>query len=153
MSGDSIRVVHPLFQTESDGSTPISPLQLEVLECHVETACALNRHWHSRLPRIEPNNVYRSPPSVCYAAIYDNIYYASAIWSAPVARGLNGKNFIELRRLAIAPDAPKNTASRMLKIMRLSIKKKFPQVVSLISYQDTEVHTGGIYAAARMSLS
>jgi hypothetical protein len=36
----------------------------------------------------------------------------------------------------------------MLKIMRLSIKKKFPQVVSLISYQDTEVHTGGIYAAA-----
>ena len=50
--------------------------------------------------------------------------------------------------MAIAPDAPKNTASRMLAIMARLIKRKFPNVVMLISYQDTEVHTGTIYKAA-----
>jgi hypothetical protein len=148
LSGDSIRVVHPLFQTEGDGAIPISPLQLEILECHVSLACNLNSHWHSRLPRIEPNNIYRSPPSICFAAIYGNKYYATAIWSAPIARALNGKNYIELRRMAIAPDAPKNTASRMIKVMRKTIQRKFPCVVKLISYQDTEVHNGTIYAAS-----
>ena len=146
--GDSITVVHPLFQEEGDGSIPISPLQLEILPCHVEKACELNRHWHSRLPRIEPNNIYRSPPSVCYAAVYKNRFYATAIWSAPIAKALNGKNYIELRRMAISPNAPKNTASRMIKIMRKNIKKRFPEIVKLISYQDTEVHHGTIYAAS-----
>jgi len=53
-----------------------------------------------------------------------------------------------LRRFAIAPDAPKNTASRMLKIMTILIKKQMPQIIKLISYQDIEVHKGTIYKAS-----
>jgi hypothetical protein len=80
-----------------------------------------------------------------YAAEHSNIYYAVALWGQPVARMLNGRGWYELRRMAIADDAPDNTASRMLRIMRLLIAKDRPEVVKLISYQDTEAHTGTIY--------
>jgi hypothetical protein len=56
--------------------------------------------------------------------------------------------WIELNRLAIAPDAPKNTATRMLAWMAKDIRKRFPEVTRLISYQDIEAHAGTIYQAA-----
>jgi hypothetical protein len=56
--------------------------------------------------------------------------------------------WLELRRMALSPDVPKNTASRMLSIMSKLVIKKFPKVKKLISYQDTEVHRGTIYRAA-----
>jgi hypothetical protein len=107
-------------------------------------AIALNEKWHSRLP------AFTSPPERCLAmgAEYEGIYYASAIWSPPLARMLNHQGIYELRRLAIAPDAPKQTASRMLRVMRLLIQRRKPDLKRLISYQDTGVHTGTIYKAA-----
>jgi len=103
----------------------------------------LNNLWHSRLPDIAN---YQNCD--CYGAIYKNYYFAIAMWSIPSARALNGRNWWELRRMAIAPDAPKNTASRMLKIMAQLIKKEKPQITKLISYQDTDVHCGTIYKAS-----
>jgi len=50
--------------------------------------------------------------------------------------------------MAIADDAPKNTASRMIGVMRKIIKKTLPHITLLISYQDTEVHQGTIYKAS-----
>jgi hypothetical protein len=50
--------------------------------------------------------------------------------------------------MALSPEVPKNTASRMLSVMRRLIERKFPEVEKLISYQDTEVHRGTIYKAA-----
>lgn len=148
LCADDVRDSMPLFRSGRGGSTPTSALQLQINKCNVHRAIELNREWHSRLPVVEWSNIVRATPSMCFVAEYDNIAYASAIWSAPCARLLNGKNWLELRRLAIAPDAPKNTATRMLKIMRLTIKKDLPDIVNLISYQDTEVHRGTIYAAA-----
>lgn len=143
-SGDGIRVVHPLFQAEGSGSTPTSPLQLHVGWTTVQVAIGLNELWHSRLPK------FTYPPEKCKAlcAEFDGVFYAAAIWSPPVARMLNNTGRYELRRFAIAPDAPQNTASRMLRIMRVLIERKMPEVCTLISYQDTEVHTGAIYRAA-----
>jgi hypothetical protein len=82
------------------------------------------------------------------AAEYEGRYYASAIWSPPLARMLNHQGIYELRRLAIAPDAPRQTATRMLRIMRLLIQRRKPDLKKLISYQDTAVHDGTIYKAA-----
>lgn len=147
-SGESIRVVHPLFQVEGGGSTPTSPLQLHVGEISLDMAIRLNELWHSRLPNVVKNNVQRVRHLACFCAEHDGIYYASAIWTDPIARLLNGRNWLELRRMAIAEDAPKNTASRMLKIMAMQIKRKWPHIERLVSYQDCEVHTGTIYAAA-----
>jgi hypothetical protein len=87
-------------------------------------------------------------PFDCWAADHDGIYYAVAIWSNPVARLLPQQTWLELRRLAIGPDAPKNTATRMLGVMAKLIRKKRPEIERLISYQDMDVHTGAIYRAA-----
>ena len=147
---DDARVACPLFQEEYGGSTPTSALQLRVTRCNVHLACKLNGMWHSRFPRIEWSNVVRNKDSVCYAAEASNLYYAVAIWSSPVAanRLTNGATALELRRMAITEDAPPNTASRMLKVMRLMIVKEMPHITVLLSYQDTEVHKGTIYKAA-----
>ena len=149
-SGESIRVVHPLFQKEGGGSTPTSPLQLNIGEIHVTQAIKLNSVWHSRLPEVVRGNIDRNKHSVCYGAEYENQFYAIAIWSSPVARKLatSSEHWLELRRMAIADNAPKNTASRMISVMCRMLKKKFPEIVRVISYQDTEVHAGTIYKAS-----
>jgi len=143
ISGDSIRVVHPLFQEEGDGAIPISPLQLELSRMNINDALLLNELWHSRLPRL-------TNPAGCiaYGAFFANKYYSCSIWGNPIARGFNGRGYYELRRMAIADDAPKNTASRLIKLMRLDIKKTMPEIIKLISYQDTNVHHGTIYKAS-----
>lgn len=140
---DDVRVTCPLFQAEYGGSTPTSALQLKIGKIPVRVAMALNRQWHSRLPEIG-----NGMQCFAFGAECNNRFYAVALWSTPVARLLNGLGFIELRRMAIADDAPKNTGSRMLRIMALLIKRERPDTLALISYQDTDVHTGTIYKAA-----
>ena len=87
---------------------------------------------------------------MCFAAEHAGLFYAVAIWSSPIAenRLQDGERLLELRRMAISGDAPKNTASRMLRIMTALLRKEWPELVGLISYQDTEVHRGTIYKAA-----
>lgn len=147
-SGDSIRVVHPLFQEESDGSIPISPLHLEIEKVNRKTFVNLNELWHSRLPKC--TNCFEG---ICFAAFYKNTYYAVAWWSKPIAanRLNDSKATYELRRLAISEDAPKNTASRMISVMIKKIRKELPHITRVISYQDTEVHSGTIYRASGWS--
>ena len=72
------------------------------------------------------------------------------IWSSPVAqnRFANGREMLELRRLAIANDAPPNTATRAISLMQDDIKKAMLDIKRLISYQDTSVHKGTIYKAS-----
>lgn len=146
--GDCIRVVHPLFQEEGSGSIPTSPLQLHIGLIDARQACSLNALWHSRLPVLDWSNVVRCGWDYCFAAEYANVFYAAAIWTRPVSMSLNGRNWIELRRMAIADDAPKNTATRMLMVMKNHIRRHNKDVVKLISYQDTAVHAGTIYKAA-----
>ena len=149
-SGESIRVVHPLFQVEGGGATPTSPLQLHIGVIHITKAIMLNSFWHSRLPTVVRGNIDRNKYSLSFGAEYNGVFYATAIWSSPVARHLATRNddWLELRRMAISDDAPKNTASRMISIMVKAIRKKFPNIKRLISYQDTEVHHGTIYKAS-----
>ena len=146
-SGDSIRVVHPLFPVEGGGSTPTSPLQLHVGEIDLDLAIRLNALWHSRLPNVVKNNVQRVRHLMCLAAEFSGLFYMSAIWTDPIARLLNGRNWIELRRMAISDDAPKNTGSRTLRIMRAIVKGRWPHLQRAISYQDCDVHLGTIYRA------
>lgn len=146
LRAEGVRVAHPLFQAEGGGASPTSALQLRLEEIDAKTAKALNRLWHSRLPRIgDPLSVFTA--GVCYGAEFDGLYYAVAIWTHPVNRSLP-QDWLELRRLAIAPDAPRNTASRLLGVMAKLLAKKRPEVPRFISYQDADVHTGSIYRAA-----
>lgn len=138
-----VRVAHPLFQTEGSGASPTTALQLRFDEAHLKTAKALNLLWHSRLPKFA-----RPTCRVAYTAEFDGLYYATAIWTNPLARALPQLDWLELNRMAIAPDAPKNTASRMLAWMARDVRKRFPGVCRLISYQACDYHTGVIYRAS-----
>jgi len=140
---DSVRVAYPLFHTGGGGSTPTSALDLRFEVIDQQTMTALNIAWHSRLPSFK---TACKCPLYC-GAEFDGLWYAVAAWSQPVAR-LLPQDWLELRRMAIADDAPKNTATRMLGWMTRLIRKRFPGCPRLVSYQDTEVHQGTIYKAA-----
>lgn len=139
-----------LFESEKPNLIIQSPKQLEFEKINSMLACKLNSEWHSRLPYIHWSNVVRNTHSICIGAKFNFKWYAVGIWSSPVAqnRFTDGKKILELRRLAISPEAPKNTASRMISRMIEMIKKEFPEIERLISYQDTEVHNGTIYKAS-----
>ena len=145
-SGDGVRVAQPLFPVEGQGSIPMSPLQLNIEALDLKTALEINRAWHSRLPLLPYSTVIRKH-GIAFGATYLNVYFAVAIWSTPCARMLDNGFTYELRRMAICNNAPKNTASRMISIMCKILKKK-THYCRLISYQDTEVHTGTIYKAS-----
>ena len=144
---DGVREARSLFQERGGGAVPTSALQLSVCGVSWDDARRLNLLWHSRLPVIRAASGVKAT-SLCYGAEYDGLYYAAAIWTNPVAALLPQDTWLELRRFAVAPDAPKNTASRVLAVMARMIAKDRPRITTLVSYQDTEVHTGGIYAAA-----
>ena len=154
MRGDGVRATQDAFQFPDSGANPTSPLQFTFEMIGVIAACTLNEKWHSRFPIIDWSNVVRNKRYVCYGAKFDGCYYAVAIWSSPIAgnRLTDGWLMLELRRMAIGTNAPKNTASRMLSWMRKDIKKRFPEIIRLISYQDVEAHVGTIYQAAGWSL-
>lgn len=146
LCADDARVACPLFQAEYGGSRPTSALQLKIVKVSHRTAEQLNGKWHSKMPKIGMAGCCEP----CFAAVCNNIYYAIAMWSRPVAanRIKDGEQCLELRRMAIADDAPENTASRMLRVMKDTIRRERPDILRLISYQDTEVHKGTIYKAA-----
>lgn len=144
LRADDARIACPLFQAEYGGVTPTSALQLRFCKCSNSLAKTLNERWHSRLPII--TNGWDCNAS--FAAECGNLYYAIAMWGHPRSQSFDQDTIIELRRMAVAPDAPKMTASRMLGWMTRWIKKNLPQIRLLISYQDTEVHKGTIYKAA-----
>jgi len=143
-----------LFQEKEGGAIPTSPLQLKIEIIKPKFACELNEKWHSRLPKIHWSNVVRNTHYICFGAKYDGRWYAVGIWSSPVAqnRFKDGKQILELRRLAISRNAPKNTASRTIKVMISIIRQRFPDIKKLISYQDTEVHKGTIYKASNWKI-
>ena len=134
------RSLSPLWQEEVEPPQTVRELVCD--RCEVELARRLNLLWHSRLP-----NTQRGPWQFSFAAHKQGIVYAVALWHNPSARGLPG-HWLELRRLAVAPDAPHCTASWMLGRMRRWFQQNCPERERMISYQDTAVHLGTIYAAA-----
>ncbi len=129
---------------------PLSPKEMKVLSIGVDQAMQYNELWHSRLPKTQKGNLTRNKHFIFYGAEFKDHCFASAIWTTPVANNRLSENeiWLELRRLAIAPDAPKFTATWMIAKMIKAIKVKHPEITKLISYQDTDVHTGTIYAAS-----
>lgn len=93
---------------------------LHVDRCDVLHARRLIHDWHSRLPNTQP-----APWMAAYRAAHDGVTYAVALWNSPSARTLPS-GWIELRRMAVAPDAPHCTASRFLNEMLRCIEREFP---------------------------
>jgi len=125
--------------------------EIKITEISPVLACELNKRWHSTLPELHYSNVVRNKYYICFGAYYGFLnWIAVGIWSSPIAgnRMKNADKILELRRLAISDEAPKNFASWFLSRMIKRIKLKFPQIEKLISYQDTSKHIGTIYKAS-----
>lgn len=135
------RALFPLW-AEDDVELAQSVRELVLERCPIQTARHLNALWHSRLPRTQ-----EGPWQFAFAAHKQGFAYAVALWHNPSARGLPS-HWLELRRLAIADDAPHCTASWMLSQMRRWFRAERPERERMISYQDCAVHTGTIYKAA-----
>ncbi len=146
--GDGAIVAHPLFQEDDGGAIPTSPLQFTIEEIGMRLAQDLNRKWHSLLPRTDLGNLLCGSTSVAYGAYFDGAWFAVGIWSQPIIRAVCDGHTIELRRLAIGDDAPRNTASRMMAVMGRMVRSKFPQITKAVSYLAVDVHAGTIYKAS-----
>jgi len=103
------------------------------VEISIQKAKELNRMWHSRLPLYETG--FCEKARICFGALHGGRWYAVAIWDNPTARALPQGTWLELKRMAICAEAPRNTASRMLKVMASIIRKRFLHIERLISYQ------------------
>lgn len=144
-SAIDVRVTCPLFLTGNGGSTPTIALHVKELAfepCEVFHAVQLVRLWHSRLP-----NCQVGPWQYAFRAHKQDVTYAVALWNNPSGRCLPN-HWLELRRMACAPDAPKNTPSCFLGWMVRFFKKHCLEREKCISYQDLDVHTGTIYKAS-----
>ena len=128
----------------------ITVKEIDIQETRAQIACMLNELWHSKLPKIHWSNVVRNKHYVCYAIKYKQAIIGVAIWSSPVAaiRFKDGDKLLELRRLALSDVCPRNTASFVISSMIKDIKVRFPELIRLVSYQDTEAHLGTIYKAS-----
>lgn len=141
MDVDLDRLGSPLLEIPT-GQQIRRARDLTITRCDVEHARTLIARWHSRLPVTQP-----SPWQYAFRASFDGITYAVALWNNPSARMLPS-HWLELRRMAVAPDAPHCTASRMLAEMARFFRHHCPERERLISYQDMDVHAGTIYRAA-----
>ncbi len=135
------RVERPMFFGGA-GTTEIKARNLVFSTCKKSHAVVLTRLWHSRLPQTQSG-----PWMFAFSGEIDDVTYVVALWNNPSARGLPD-SWLELRRLACAPDAPRNTPSAFLGFMAKWFRENRPEVERLISYQDTAVHHGTIYKAA-----
>lgn len=135
------RRMMPLLHPE-EAPPPATARGLTVEKCDPQFARAMIQAWHSRLPKTQ-----QGPWKLAFAAHSNYTCFGAALWHNPSARMLP-PDWLELRRLAIAPDAPHCAASRMLGQMARWIRREMPDVPVLVSYQDIDVHTGTIYLAA-----
>jgi hypothetical protein len=111
-------------------------------------AAELNRQWHSMLPRTDLGNLLCGKTSIAFGAFFDERWWAVSIWTQPIIASMCDGKTIELRRLAICDECPKNTASRMLSVNRKQVKTAFPFLRKAISYLAIDVHEGTIYKAS-----
>lgn len=144
--------VNPLFGT-TGYTAPDSPRAFCIYEISMRSARELNKTWHSMLPRTDLGNLLCGNMSVAYGAEYGEEWYAVAIYTQPIIASMCDGKTIELRRLAICDDAPYNTASYMMSETRKMLKKKWPHLARVISYQAVDVHPGTIYKADNWTMA
>lgn len=100
---------------------------------------------------IKARHYLRSTPPGCVAVVEfleGKERVGAAIIGRPSARSLDADRVLELNRLLFVDQAPKNTESRALGMIRAFVRKWFQGVRLLISYSDpAQGHTGCIYEA------
>ncbi len=148
MSVDGVIETHQLFQTEDGGAVPTSTHQLELKEINHATAQSAINKWHY-LAGTGFLASYR------FGVFYGGYNKGVITYGIPNAANLKGvytqdtqHEYMELTRLALAPELPKNSASRVIGVSLRLLKQREPNLKGVVTYADTEQgHEGTIYKA------
>lgn len=158
--GDSSSEEQDLFQSQDDGSIPISPLQKEITFCKIVHPSFANKIFK------EKHYAHREVPiSVAYGAWISKVNKNGRItgrtcvgaisFGKPASPSLcvgacgkeNSKRIFELNRLWMDDICPKNTESRFIGWSLKRLREEYKDWI-IVSYADTaQGHTGTIYRA------
>lgn len=153
ISGDNSIVECPLFQTESGGAIPTSPLQISgyyLKPCKWSDLVPILEQFHYR------KGMIGGSIKICLGVYCDGRLIGGAVlgnpWHPETYSDGGMFNCIELRRLCFLDEAPKNTESWAIGKVVWWLKK-YTDYNRVLSYSDSSVgHTGTIYKAAGFSL-
>lgn len=145
-SGDRVMVARPSIQKAGGGSIPTSPHQLRIYPIEKHEAKSAYALWHYLGHK-------GFLASYNYGVFFGAKLVGSISYGIPNAKNIKGLytqktqgEFVELTRLALSPDCPKNSESRVIGVTLRMIKKRGYKGV--ITYADTaQGHTGVIYRA------
>jgi len=145
---DSIKVTRSLFQVGKGGAVPTSAhdLQLQVITRNL--ACECYRKWHYL-----GDTLFLSSHDI--GVFYNGELLGCISFGEPNATDLKGywnrhtqKGWLEIKRLALSPDCPKNSESRVIAIS-IRLLKKMLTLKGIVTYADSGVgHVGTIYKAS-----
>lgn len=148
-------VQYSLFQTKDGGSTPTSPLRYRVVVLSQKEAVEYikNNHYSKTC---SPN------PKPCYGLVWEGNLIGVLMFSIPVSENVRAQIFgekrknevIELHRLHIQDNTPKNTESWFIGKCLRFLKRDFPYINAVISFADPAYgHDGTIYKATNFEFN
>ena len=129
-----------------------SPLELDIKQIDHKTASSCYQKWHYFGQK-------GFLASFNFGVYFNNELVGSISYGIPNARNIKGiydsvsqKYFFELTRLALSPECPKCSESRVIgRTLRLLHQLK-PELKGVITYADTaQNHTGTIYRASNFT--
>lgn len=103
-----------------------------------ELVCSLINHWHS----------WRTAPPgwrVAFLLTDGLVIYGVSTFGRPVARCEEQETTLEHTRMALAPNAPRNSATFFMAQTRKWIRDNMPSVTRLISYVPSDRFSGVTY--------
>ncbi len=144
MSGDSVKEAQ-LFQIESGGAIPTSPLQIKkfrIKQCGFDEISWIFKKYHYK------GDNMGGGISFCLALVSSGFIVGGAVIGKPRHEGVYGESVLDIRRMALIDECPKNSESYFLSKVIWFIKR-FSNIKKVITYADRSVgHEGIIYKAA-----
>lgn len=130
-----------LFQELSGGLIPTSPLQCKIVPCQFRHIRHIFERYHYK------GGNMGGGISICFALMFNENVIGGAVLGKP-RHEKKYPNSMEIRRMAIVDESPKNSESYFLGKICWYMKK-YSTVDCLLSFADLSVgHTGTIYKAA-----
>jgi hypothetical protein len=122
-------------------------LQLKLIQMETASLCYRKWHYFGDKGFLATYN---------FGVYFDNFIQGAISYGIPNAKNIKGyydKNtqneFMELTRLALSDNLPKNSESRVIAISLKLLKRAEPKLKGIITYADTAYgHTGIIYKAS-----
>ena len=140
--GDSLISEQDLFQSQSGGVIPTSPLQFKLYPCRFGAISNIFKKYHYKGNHIGGGITYNLKLQ------YRDRILGGAVVGKP-RHDSKYKKCLEIRRMACINEAPKNTESYFLSKIIWFIKKHNKDIDFVLSYADLSVgHKGTIYAAS-----